>query len=340
LENIFTVYGLDFSDAKHSINLETFNTIEKWHSNIYQGNPDWLENGGDKIIAGLSIFGSTYAINYFSNKSFSLGNIFRKSGGSSKTGGICFTGETLVKTEDGRKQIQDIKVGDKVYSENVETGEKGYKTVKRIFINDAYTLLYISVNDTEIKTTFPHPFYVIGKGWVEAKDLKVGDILKLANAEITEVKALSVEKLKTPVKVFNFEVEDWHTYYVSGYDILVHNTGSNPCAQLPDNAVVVRGGESKAGDLIKNQAKGGDGTLSANGGVGLSEAELSNCLPQNKISVTTVGELRAKGYNVVSSPTANNPNHVSIITPRGQVLTDVEAANLQSAFNVKPNPSK
>jgi RHS repeat-associated protein len=85
LENIFTVYGLDFSDAKHSINLETFKTIEKWHSNIYQGNPDWLENGGEEIIAGLSIFGSSYAINYFSNKSFSLGNIFRKIKGASKT---------------------------------------------------------------------------------------------------------------------------------------------------------------------------------------------------------------------------------------------------------------
>jgi hypothetical protein len=145
--------------------------------------------------------------------------------------GICFTGETLVKTDDGHKQIRDIKVGDKVYSEDVETGEKGYKTVKQIFINDASELLHISVKDTEIKTTFPHPFYVVGKGWVEAKDLKVGDILKLANGETTEVKALKVEELDTPMKVYNFEVEDWHTYYVSGYDVLVHNTGSNPCAQ-------------------------------------------------------------------------------------------------------------
>ena len=262
-------------------------------------------------------------------------------GTSKTTGGLCFTEETLVKTADGHKQIGDIKVGDKVYSENVETGEKGYKTVKQIFINDAYTLLHIFVNDTEVKTTFPHPFYVIDKGWVEAKDLKVGDLLKLASGETTEVKALSVEKLKTTVKVYNFEVEDWHTYYVSGYDVLVHNTGSNPCAQLPDNAVVVRGGESKVGDLKANQGNDPVGnTLSANGGVGLTEKELSVGLKNGKITTTTVGELRAKGYDVVSSPTANNPNHVSIITPGGKVLTDTEAANLQSTFTVKPNPSK
>ena len=151
--------------------------------------------------------------------------------------GVCFTGETLIKTDNGHIQIKDIKVGDRVYAENVKTGEKGYKRVKQVFINDAYTLLHIKVNDTEIKTTFPHPFYVVGKGWVEAKDLKVGDVLKLANGETTEVKALKVEKLENPVKVYNFEVEDWHTYYVSESEVLVHNTGTNPCAQGVSKAI-------------------------------------------------------------------------------------------------------
>ena len=151
--------------------------------------------------------------------------------GTGKAGfDICFTGDTLVKTEDGNKQIKDIKLGDKVYTENIETGEKGFKSVKQVFVNDAYTLLHITVKDTVIKTTFPHPFYVVGKGRVEAKDLVVGDVLKLANGETTEVRALEVEELENPVKVYNFEVEDWHTYYVSEYGVLVHNTGSNPCA--------------------------------------------------------------------------------------------------------------
>ena len=97
-------------------------------------------------------------------------------------------------------------------------------------MNEADTLLHITVKDTVIKTTFPHPFYVVGKGWVEGKDLVVGDVLKLANGEMTAVKALEVEELENPVKVYNFEVEDWHTYYVSEYGVLVHNSGTNPCA--------------------------------------------------------------------------------------------------------------
>ena len=154
---------------------------------------------------------------------------------------ICFTGETLINTEHGHKQIEDVEVGDKVYSENVETGEKGYKSVKQIFVNDAHKLLNISVKNTKIKTTFSHPFYVVNRGWIEAEDLKVGDVLKLANGETAEIKALVVEELENPVKVYNFEVENWHTYYVSEYDILVHNTGSNPCAEGAGNGGITAG---------------------------------------------------------------------------------------------------
>ena len=34
---------------------------------------------------------------------------------------------------------------------------------------------------------------------------------------------IQYELLKSPVKVYNFEVEDFHTYYVSNKAVLVHN---------------------------------------------------------------------------------------------------------------------
>ena len=144
--------------------------------------------------------------------------------------GMCFTAETLVKVENGHKAISEIRVGDYVYSENVTTGEKGYKKVKQVFVSEVTTLYHIRVKDQEIKTTAPHPFYVIGKGWVEAEDLVVGDQLKMANGETIKVEAITIETLKEPIKVYNFEVEDWHVYYVSDMEILVHNTGVKPCS--------------------------------------------------------------------------------------------------------------
>ncbi len=157
---------------------------------------------------------------------------------------MCFTAETLVKVENGHKAISEIEAGDYVYSENIATGEKGYKKVKQIFVSEVTTLYHIRVKDQEIKTTAPHPFYVIGKGWVEAEDLVVGDQLRMANGETIKVEAITIEKLKTQVKVYNFEVEDWHVYYVSNLEVLVHNKGGPCSADYMAKEVVEAGSQS------------------------------------------------------------------------------------------------
>ncbi|MHC1723762.1 MAG: polymorphic toxin-type HINT domain-containing protein [Aminipila sp.] len=140
--------------------------------------------------------------------------------------GLCFTSDTLIPTKDGDKQIKDIKVGDEVYSANPETGEKGLKKVKNIFVKETDTLIHVLVGKEEIRTTKTHPFWVEGEGWVPASELKAGDMLSLFDGKKIKVSKIAVEKLSKPIKVYNFEVEDWHTYYVSDTQILVHNTCS------------------------------------------------------------------------------------------------------------------
>lgn len=39
---------------------------------------------------------------------------------------------------------------------------------------------------------------------------------------------VEIEQLDTPVTVYNFEVADWHTYYVSEEAVLVHNMCMKP----------------------------------------------------------------------------------------------------------------
>jgi hypothetical protein len=139
-------------------------------------------------------------------------------------GGLCFSGDTLIPMKYGYKEIKDIKVGDEVFSENQDTGEKGLKKVSNIFINDTKVLIYVFVGQEEIKVTPSHPFWVEGKGWVAAGELKTGDKLRLYNGNVIDVDKTIVEKLDETIKVYNFEVEDWHTYYVSSLQLLVHNT--------------------------------------------------------------------------------------------------------------------
>ena len=97
------------------------------------------------------------------------------------------------------------------------------KEVKQTFVREVNTLVHVFVGEEEIITTTNHPFYVVGEGFVQAGDLKVGSPLLLLDGTTEKVSRIYVEALQTPVKVYNFEVEDWHTYYVSEEACLVHN---------------------------------------------------------------------------------------------------------------------
>ena len=76
------------------------------------------------------------------------------------------------------------------------------------------------------------------KGWVGAIDLRAGDILVLQSGEYVVVELIQHEILESPIKVYNFEVKDFHTYYVSESAVLVHNA----CGQrnTPDQDALIK----------------------------------------------------------------------------------------------------
>ena len=98
--------------------------------------------------------------------------------------------------------------------------------------------------DTEPSPVLCHPFYVPNSGWVKAIELRAGDILVLQSGKYVIVEKIQHEILETPVTVYNFEVEDFHTYYVGESSILVHNDckpmgkqkGSAPRSNQAQNA--------------------------------------------------------------------------------------------------------
>jgi len=111
-----------------------------------------------------------------------------------------------------------------VWAEDPETGERALKRVVRTFLNEKDELVHVQVNGETITCTTEHPFYVQGKGWVAAKDLNLNDKLEIQNGEDAFVDAIRREKLDQSIQVFNFEVEDFHTYYVGVNCVLVHNS--------------------------------------------------------------------------------------------------------------------
>jgi|GEM_PF-2419440 len=135
----------------------------------------------------------------------------------------CFVAGTLIKTDKGNKPIEEISVGDMVYSYNPLTGDTGYKKVRRLYIHDAYSLTKLTIAGEEVIATDNHPFYVEGYGFERADELIVGDQLQKADGSPVKVEKTELIHSEFPVKVYNLEVEDWHIYYVMDESVLVHN---------------------------------------------------------------------------------------------------------------------
>ena len=137
--------------------------------------------------------------------------------------GACFVAGTTVATATGLVAIEKIKAGDLVWAWDEETGDVALKPVVETYVKETTELMHIFVDGEEIVATPTHPFYCPVKGWTDAAHLRAGDILVLVNGEYVVVEKIQHELLESPVKVYNFQVEDYHTYYVSDNGVLVHN---------------------------------------------------------------------------------------------------------------------
>ena len=171
----------------------------------------------------------------------------------------CFVAGTLVKTSDGNRLIEEIVAGDYVWAWDEATGDVALKEVIETYVNETSELIHLFVNGEEIITTPTHPFYSPVKGWTDAVNLRAGDILVLVNGEYVVVEKIQHEILESPVTVYNFNVSDYHTYYVTG-GVLVHNA----C----ERGVGGKGwkGDSTWRENVRTVENGGD-ILELNGGI-------------------------------------------------------------------------
>ena len=137
---------------------------------------------------------------------------------------FCFVAGTAVLTTLGKKAIETIQIGDTIPCVDHITGEAAEKKVISTSVNKVDRLIELDIDGEIIQCTETHPFQVKGKGWVNASDLAPNDIVYTKNWNTATVKSVNLLELDEPVEVFNFEVEDCHTYFVGEQYILVHNS--------------------------------------------------------------------------------------------------------------------
>ena len=107
-------------------------------------------------------------------------------------------------------------------SYNEKTGEREFKRVTNTFVRQADVIYTISYEDGSVfETTWNHPFYIEGKGFIQAKDLKSGQLSHTSQSRLLRI--TNIENESRMETVYNFEVDENHTYYVGKSGVLVHN---------------------------------------------------------------------------------------------------------------------
>jgi len=151
-------------------------------------------------------------------------------GGAEKGG--CFLAGTEIRMADGRSiPIEDIRVGDEVLTlVDPRTDETDSGVVTELYRHVVSEYLIIN---HDVRVTPEHLVYA-NLGFKPAGDLKIGDWMLRSDGSKTFV--TSIEPKREVVRVYNFRVEPYHTYFADGY--FVHNEkGGGPREFFTDAAL-------------------------------------------------------------------------------------------------------
>lgn len=151
----------------------------------------------------------------------------------SRIDAACFVGGTLVETETGLKAIETIQKGEKVYSKDMKSGKIELQMVYSTFVSEKKILYIIRLGNERFEATEEHPFWIEGKGWVNAGNIKLQDRMMDKNGYVIPVD--SIETVETSgTSVYNLSVNKNHNYFVGSSLILTHNKN---CMANPEDLI-------------------------------------------------------------------------------------------------------
>lgn len=209
----------------------------------------------------------------------------------------CFPANTMISTPNGLIPIQDIKKGDMVYAYNPSGNNySGHISAKPVTETMVHTweesgsvspLLVIKHEGGVLTTTVNHEILTSSKqtpgsdpGFARADALEVGDTIYTTNG--IAVKIQQITNGQPYDLVYNFEVDELHTYIADG--IRVHNGGGGSGKKTTTTTVrnyyygggggggaagiVVGGGGAGGAGANGNGAAGSQGTASTGGAAG------------------------------------------------------------------------
>lgn len=131
----------------------------------------------------------------------------------------CFAAGTPVLTETGRRPIEALRIGDRVLSQDIDTGELRLRAVQDTTVRPPRTSMSVSFGSETITCTGGHNFWKAGAGWTKARDLQLGDRIRTP----TRTETVTATSTAKPAKTYNLVVEGFHTYFVGESALLVQD---------------------------------------------------------------------------------------------------------------------
>ncbi len=229
----------------------------------------------------------------------------------------CFAAGTPLLTPVGSRPIEELQIDDLVLSRD-EYNPEGPVVARRVvkLFQNYSPLLDVHVGRHAIRTTAEHPFWVIGKGWTDAHQIVIGDLLLGADGECTAVEA--IDGPKEPAHVYNVEVEEYHTYFVGstvwGFAVWAHN--DNDClrklvdAALGSTAPATRL-EGKVGNHLFDRLTAFRRQVLGTNGNPLGEIDVA--VPEAIIEVTTGNKGKVVQVTKLLTDTTMNPTGLPVI---------------------------
>ena len=140
----------------------------------------------------------------------------------------CLVAGTLIETELGPVAVEEIRMGDRVLTKDINTGELVYKPVIRPTVRPTTVLFEIDLGDEVIKSSGGHPFWVSGQGWVKARELTSGMPIHTVEGVVT------VQSLRENGRAvtYNLVVADNSNYFVGKSRILSHDNSLREATQV------------------------------------------------------------------------------------------------------------
>jgi hypothetical protein len=145
----------------------------------------------------------------------------------------CFGAGTPVRTLTGLEPIETLKIGDAVLTQSTRTGALAYKPIVTVHHNPPSKTFRVRLGGETIVSSEFHRFWKAGQGWVMARDIKEGDLIRTLDGPST---VTSIERGDV-VLVYNLDVADDNDFFVGSVGALVHDNTLPDLRETPFDAV-------------------------------------------------------------------------------------------------------